>query len=103
MLIVDVENPLLIVQIAITSLFGIFGLSAGLEGFVVRHASWVERIILIAAGLMLIIPETITDIVGVVLIVGVIVYQVLSEKKQKQAVPAAEIAVSAEAEDTTEQ
>lgn len=88
MLIVGVTNPWKIVQIACTALFGIFGISAGLEGYVVRHASWVERILLLAAGLMLIIPETITDIVGIVLIAGVIVYQILSEKRKKQAPPA---------------
>ena len=89
MLIVNVTNPWLIIQIAITSLFGIFGLSAGLEGYVLRHATWVERIILMAAGLMLIIPETITDIVGILLIVAVIVYQVIDEKKHRAAALAA--------------
>ncbi len=100
MLIVGVTNPLKIVQIACTALFGIFGISAGLEGYVVRHANWVERILLLAAGLMLIIPETITDIVGIVLIVGVIIYQVLSEKKKKQA-PLAPVTEAVDEEDAS--
>ena len=76
MLIIDTP-ALQIVQIAVTSIFGIFGIAAGLEGYILRHAGWIERIILLAAGLMLVIPETVTDIVGVVLIAGVILYQAL--------------------------
>ena len=79
MLIVD-THPLDVIQIVITSLFGIFGLSAGLEGYALRPAGWVERIILIAAGLMLVIPELVTDIVGIVLIVGIILFQKFFKK-----------------------
>ncbi len=79
MLIIDTQ-PLQVVQIVITSLFGIFGLSAGLEGYVLRPAGWVERIILVAAGLMLVIPELVTDIVGIVLIVGIILFQKFFKK-----------------------
>ena len=79
MLIVDTQ-PLDVIQIVITSLFGIFGLSAGLEGYALRPAGWVERIILIAAGLMLVIPELVTDIVGIVLIVGIILFQKFFKK-----------------------
>ncbi len=79
MLIIDTQ-PLQVVQIVITSLFGIFGLSAGLEGYVLRPAGWVERIILVAAGLMLVIPELVTDIIGIVLIVGIILFQKFFKK-----------------------
>ena len=89
MLIVD-THPLQIVQIAITSLFGIFGIAAGLEGYVLRHANWVERLVLLGAGLMLIIPETITDIIGIVLIVGVILFQRFLKKDKQEAAVAAE-------------
>ncbi len=95
MLIIDTA-PLQVVQIVITSLFGIFGLSAGLEGYVLRHAGWIERIVLLAAGLMLIVPETITDIVGIVLIVGVIVFQVLKKKHEKKTVRATDETSDAE-------
>jgi TRAP transporter 4TM/12TM fusion protein len=88
MLIVD-THPLEVIQIVITSLFGIFGISAGLEGYVLRPAGWIERIVLLAAGLMLVIPELITDIVGIVLIVGAILYQKFF-KKDQTASPTAE-------------
>lgn len=89
MLIVDVNNPdqllpiLQILPIIVTSLFGIFALSAGFVGYVLRPASWIERILLIVTGLLLIIPETVTDIIGIVLIVGIILYQWLTNKKKK--------------------
>ena len=91
MLIIDVNNPdqllpiLQILPIIVTSLFGIFALSAGFVGYVLRPASWIERILLIVTGLLLIIPETVTDIIGIVLIVGIILYQWLTNKKKKAA------------------
>ncbi len=45
-----------------------------------RPAGWVERIILVAAGLMLVIPELVTDIIGIVLIVGIILFQKFFKK-----------------------
>ena len=95
MLIIDVNNPesilplLQILPIIVTSLLGIFALSAGFEGYVLRPASWVERILLVAAGFVLIIPETITDIIGIVLITGIIIYQ-LRTKKKSAALPSDE-------------
>lgn len=46
-----------------------------------RRAKWFERIILLTAGLLLIIPETITDIIGIVLIFGVILFQIFTREK----------------------
>lgn len=89
MLIIDTA-PLQVVQIVVTSLFGIFGLSAGLEGYVILPAGWIERIILVAAGLLLVIPETITDIIGIALIVAVILFQIFVKKKKNAPTPGAE-------------
>ncbi len=73
-----------ILKIVFTSLMGIIGISAGMEGFAVRKLHWVERLILIGGGLCLIVPETITDIVGLVLVIGVFAYQFV-ERKVKSA------------------
>ncbi len=73
-----------VVLIVITSFIGIYAVAAGLEGHMqVKLPIW-QRLLVLAGGLMLIIPETITDIVGVALVALIIVIQRVAEKKQKQ-------------------
>ena len=70
-----------VVQIVITSLIGIFAVSAGMEGYMITKAPWWQRIMLIGGGLMSIIPGLATDAIGIVLIAAVIVLQKISQKK----------------------
>ena len=83
MLFVDVKNPIQVVLIVVTSLIGVFGVSAGLEGFMLRKLNPLQRILSAAGGLLLIDPNTITDIVGIALVVGVVVWQILEGKTLK--------------------
>ena len=76
-------NVLQVIQIALTSLIGIFGVSAGLEGYVFRKTNIIERIILIGGGLLLIYPGTLTDIIGIVAVLGVGVLQYITKKRAK--------------------
>ncbi len=84
LLIID-TTPLKVVQIAITSLIGIFGISAGLEGFLKCRMNILIRILLVAGGLMLIIPSLPTDITGIVLIAAGVIYQYLFASKKAAA------------------
>jgi len=59
----------------ITSLVGLFGIAAGLNGNLFERIPMLLRIILIAGGLALMIPESITDIIGIAIIVAVFVIQ----------------------------
>ncbi len=72
-----------VIQITITALFGIFGVAAGLQGFINRPMSIPMRLISIAGGLTLIVPGTVTDVVGIVLVGGVFALQILMEKREK--------------------
>ena len=69
-----------VILIVITSLIGIFGVSAGLEGYVFRHAAWWERLLAIAGGLLLIYPGLVTDIIGLALVGIVVVIQFLEKR-----------------------
>ena len=69
-----------VILICITSLVGIFAVSAALEGFLLRGMSWPERLVSLAGGLMLIYPGLITDLVGVGLVGIVIATQLFSKK-----------------------
>ncbi len=72
-----------VIQIIITSLIGIYGVSAAMEGHMYLKTPWWQRIMCLAGGLLCIIPSLATDIVGIALVVLVIVIQKLSEKKIK--------------------
>ena len=70
-----------VVLIVISSLVGIFGVSAGLEGYIVRNAAWWERIMAVAGGLLLIYPGIVTDVIGLVLVGLVVVIQLLEKRR----------------------
>ncbi|MCR5762385.1 MAG: TRAP transporter permease [Treponema sp.] len=88
-----------IIYITITAVIGMFGISAGLEGYAFGHtgflnatqasekakntASALERMLLIIAGLCCIIPETKTDIVGLAGIAVLVMLQLIRSKKAK--------------------
>lgn len=72
-----------VVLICITSLIGMFAVSASLEGFFKRKMYWYERIISAAGGLLLIYPGIATDSIGLALVALVIVLQFIIKSKNK--------------------
>ena len=79
MLFID-TNVWEIISISITSLVGMFALSASLEGYLFTRMPWYERIVSAVGGLLLIYPGTVTDIIGVLLFVIIIVIQIITRK-----------------------
>ena len=69
-------NLLEVILIIITSLTGIFGVSAGIRGFIFRNMNVLERILIIAGGLLLIYPGVITDIIGLAIVILLVFSQV---------------------------
>ena len=72
-----------VVLICITSVVGIFGVSAALEGFFLTKMPWYQRIISAVGGLLLIYPGLVTDTVGLGMIAIVFVLQVYGRRKVK--------------------
>ena len=71
-----------VVQIALTSFVGVFGVAAAMEGYCFRRMSVVLRLIIAAGGLLLIHPAFMTDVVGLLVVVLCLVYQsVISRTK----------------------
>ena len=70
-----------VILIVITSIVGIFGVSSGLQGYILKHIPWWERIITIVGGLLLIYPGIVTDLIGLVLVGGVVLLQYLGRKR----------------------
>ncbi len=85
MLFEGVTGPFQVVLIIITSLIGIFGVSAGLEGYIFEHMNPVQRILSAAGGLLLIDPNPVTDVVGIAIVAGVFVWQYIERKISRKA------------------
>ena len=73
--------------ICITSLVGIFGVSAALEGHLFCHMPWYLRLASAAGGLLLIYPGLITDLMGLCLVGGMAAAQFLVSRKAAQPLP----------------
>ena len=80
MLLVD-STATEIILIIVTSLVGIFGVAACMNGFLFRKISWPVRILFFVAGILMMDPTTVTDIVGVVLMAVCMILQKLGTKK----------------------
>lgn len=81
MLFIDTTAPEVIL-ICVSSIIGIFGVSAALEGYFLHHMKWYERIFCVVGGLLLIYPGIVTDLIGLVLVAVVVLVQVVTRKKQ---------------------
>lgn len=89
-------SALSVVMIIITAILGMFGISVALEGYVFNNTGFfynsrkgkatiiafdaVERLLFAIAGLLCVIPETKTDIIGVSLLAVLIAYQLILKK-----------------------
>ena len=78
-------NAFEVVRIVITSVIGMVGISAGLEGYFLLTAKVWERLIFVAAGILLVIPSLATDIIGLVLIIVGIVLQLIRKPRKTPA------------------
>ena len=71
-------NWTLIAEVTLTAALGIAAIAGGFQGWVLRRATAFERVLLIIAGVALVYPGVIADVIGVVLIVVVLAMQWLS-------------------------
>jgi len=69
-----------VVQICVTSLLGIYGVAAALNGYLFRPINPLFRVAMAVGGLCMMIPGTLTDVVGLVVVGGIYVYQKMSAK-----------------------
>lgn len=71
-----------IASVTVTAFMGVMALSAALEGYFKTNTPIWQRIPLAIGGLMLIIPETLTDIVGLTLVVLFCVLNIIQAKRE---------------------
>lgn len=80
LLIID-TNFAEVARIAITAFIGIFGVSSGLEGYLKSEMHMLVRAVFVVAGILLIIPSLLTDIIGIIVIALAVAYQYLVKGK----------------------
>lgn len=89
-------SALSVIMIIVTAILGMFGISVALEGYGFNNTGFfynsgkskatiiafdaVERILFAVAGLLCVIPETKTDIIGISLLAVLIAYQLILKK-----------------------
>lgn len=66
-----------IAQAFVTGAIGVVALAAGLEGYLLRTATWFERGLLLAAAFLLIDPKLVTDLLGLLLLAAALAGQKL--------------------------
>lgn len=69
-----------VLQIAVTSIVGLFAIAAALNGFFWKKIPMVLRLVLVAGGLCMMVPEALTDVIGLVAVGAIVVYQKLTSK-----------------------
>lgn len=77
-------NVIEVIQICITAVIGVFGVSAGLSGYVYRNMNMAVRVIIITGGLTLLIPGMLTDVIGLVLVAAALIWQRQGRKQAKE-------------------
>ena len=80
MLFID-TTPIDVVLIIITSFAGMIAIASALEGYMLRNLNALERILLAAGGLAMLIPGAVTDLIGVGILAAMVVLQLLGRKK----------------------
>ena len=77
-----------VILIIITSVVGMFAISAALEGYIFTHMPWYQRVISAVGGLLLIYPGIVTDLIGMALVALMFIMHLASKRKNKLAASA---------------
>lgn len=72
-----------VLQISLSALVGLFGVAAALNGFLFKKMHVIFRIAVAIGGLCMMIPGTLSDIIGLVIIGGVVAFQYFTAKTPK--------------------
>ncbi|CAD2076039.1 C4-dicarboxylate ABC transporter [Phocicoccus schoeneichii] len=76
-------NMMDVAVVVTTTVIGIVAISAALEGYFATNLNWLFRILIGAAAISLIIPETITDIIGLAIVIVIFALNIIKSRKEK--------------------
>ena len=66
-----------IAEVTFTAAVGIIAIAGGFQGWLIRKAPWYERVMLLVAGLLLVYPAAVADIIGMALVAAVVALQLM--------------------------
>ncbi|TMJ02673.1 MAG: TRAP transporter large permease subunit [Bacillati bacterium ANGP1] len=66
-----------VIKVFITSVIGLATMAAGINGWLFRKASLIERVLLVVAGILFIYPTTSPDFIAAVMVAAVAAFQTL--------------------------
>jgi TRAP transporter 4TM/12TM fusion protein len=70
-----IGTPLQIIEAVVTSIIGVASLACGVEGYLFSKTSWLERILLIAGGVVLMVPGWMFDVAGIAILATPLIWQ----------------------------
>ncbi len=73
-----------VVSIIITSLAGMFAISAGMTGYMLTDMNALQRAIGVVSGLMLMFPGAFSDILGAVIVTLLIIWQIVQRRGERK-------------------
>lgn len=83
LLLVGDVTPFAVILNTFTALLGLFGIAVALNGFLFkRNVNILFRLMLVAGGLGMMVPGTLTDIIGLVVVFGICGIQLLVTKRK---------------------
>lgn len=74
-------TPLDLISATVTALIGMVSLSSALIGFLADQCNLLERLLLVAGGLLMIQPGIVTDVIGIVIFVAILLLQMKRRQK----------------------
>lgn len=74
-------TPLDLISATVTALIGMVSLSSALIGFLADKCNLLERLLLVAGGLLMIQPGIVTDVIGIVIFVAILLLQMKQRQK----------------------
>ena len=80
----NASDILMVVRICLTSVIGMVALSAGIEGFFLTRLMVLEQLALVVAGILMVIPSGITDIIGIAIFAVIIIVEIIKKKSSKK-------------------
>jgi len=89
MLLEGTFTTLEIVQVIGTSLIGLFGIAVSLNGHVFAKVNPIFRILFAAGGICMMVPDTLTDVIGIAAIVALTAFQMFLGRRERAAAAAA--------------
>ncbi len=74
-------TPLDLISATVTALIGMVSLSSALIGFLADKCNLLERLLLVAGGLLMIQPGIVTDVIGILIFVAILLLQMKRRQK----------------------